>query len=279
MIDPVSVGREWGRTFPDIWRPDEEIAREALDRFWERSKHAIDRQSWPWRRPLRITWYLLLIAMFALFIYAQFLSSFVNRGGAAARAATADLNVVAWFFGTFALILTLVGCLRLVHYFFNGIPLIKQARSTWADRAAEAGTAAIAMRRGLTSRRRKYPAPARQPFGITPSAAPALIREWMRHLGEEDVELLDFSRTGVHLGSTNYVARVWYQSTPVPASDMKDLAAAAFMHHRKPLAFTTGAYELETHKLADGRMALFLFSAEQGTLTPINAVARSILAP
>lgn len=191
MIDPVGVGREWGRTFPDIWLPDSDIEERVIADFWERSKHAIDRPTWPWRRTLRITWYATLIAMLGFIIYGQFIDSYLSGGGSLASAASSDLNIVGWSLGTLVLLLVIVGSLRLMLFTFSGIPAIKQARTTWTNHASEAAVTMIGTRRKLLPRR--HPAPSPQPFGITPAAAPALVREWMRHLGERDAEILDGS--------------------------------------------------------------------------------------
>lgn len=274
MIDAADAGREWGLRFSEISLADEELSERALDEFWPRSRAAITRPTWSYRRGLRATWYALIVLLVGTHAYQSVVSALVDRPGSVGQSAEDDLRIIGSLATAEWILLTLVGISRILVYMTYGLPAITQARQDWTRTAISAALAGIQVRRRQRSPR--PPAPEPQRYGIVAASAPQLVMEWMRHLGEADCKQLDLERTGAHIGSARMVARVWHRVEPVSASDLKDLAAAAFMHKREPAAFTIGDYAPEAHRLADGRIALFRYSPERGTLEALNSVAERL---
>jgi HJR/Mrr/RecB family endonuclease len=100
----------------------------------------------------------------------------------------------------------------------------------------------------------------------------------MRHLGATDAKKTRTSADGgIDVISEKYVAQVKNFSGTVPVESVRELVGVGLVHERIPLFFTSGTYPTGAIEFANkGGVALFVYSAENGTLRPVNAKAKQL---
>lgn len=121
--------------------------------------------------------------------------------------------------------------------------------------------------------------PGKQEFGVSHQGAEMLCKEWMTYLGAEEAETTKFtSDGGIDVVAASYIAQVKNYSGTVPINDVRALAGVTSMDGRKGLFFTSGSYSGGAIEFANQTgIALFVYSAENGTLADANDFAASIL--
>lgn len=126
---------------------------------------------------------------------------------------------------------------------------------------------------------RPNPPPSAQPYGVSPRGAELIVCEWMRHLGALDAEVTQYSGDGgVDVSSGRWIAQVKHYEGTVGVSPVRELAGVAAVEGRGALFFTSTGYAAGATEFADrARVALFLYSVEQGTLAGANALATDLL--
>jgi hypothetical protein len=123
-----------------------------------------------------------------------------------------------------------------------------------------------------------FPTPEPHPLGVSHSGAEELCAQWMRHLGATDAKKTRTSADGgIDVISEKYVAQVKNFSGTVPVESVRELVGVGLVHERIPLFFTSGTYPTGAIEFANkGGVALFVYSAENGTLRPVNAKAKQL---
>jgi hypothetical protein len=121
--------------------------------------------------------------------------------------------------------------------------------------------------------------PDKQEFGVSHQGAEKLCKEWMTYLGAEESETTSFtSDGGIDVVAASYIAQVKNYSGTVPINDVRALAGVVSTDGRKGLFFTSGNYSTGAIEFANqAGIALFVYSAENGTLIDANNVATPIL--
>lgn len=119
-----------------------------------------------------------------------------------------------------------------------------------------------------------------QPFGVSPEGAERLVAQWMRSLGDVAAEVTRYtSDGGIDVASEDYIAQVKHYTSPVGVGDVRQLAGVASTDHRQALFFTSTGYAPGAIEFADrASVALFVYSAEEGTLRPVNGLAAQFYA-
>jgi hypothetical protein len=125
----------------------------------------------------------------------------------------------------------------------------------------------------------RHPAPEKQPFGVSPEGAERLCAAWMAHLGTPDVALTPTTGDGgIDLIALPYVAQVKHYSGTVGVESIRELVGVTSVDNLTALFFTSGTYARGAIEFADkAKVALFIYSAEEGTLRDANKLAQDIL--
>jgi hypothetical protein len=121
--------------------------------------------------------------------------------------------------------------------------------------------------------------PSRQDFGVSHQGAERLCADWMKYLGASEVEVTQLTGDGgIDVVAASYIAQVKNYAGTVPINDVRALAGVVHTDGRKGLFFTSGSYSTGAVSFAnDAGIALFVYSAEQGTLNGANSMAGQIL--
>ena len=130
---------------------------------------------------------------------------------------------------------------------------------------------------GANSTRANPPKPL--PKGVSHVGAESLCAEWMNFLGEDKVAVTSATADGgIDIVSSLSVAQVKNYSGSVGVAPVRELVGVASVDGRKPMFFTSGTYTQGAVTLADkAGVALFIYSAERGTLDPANLIAKKRL--
>lgn len=117
--------------------------------------------------------------------------------------------------------------------------------------------------------------PAPQPFGVSPRGAEELVAQWMRSLGDVTATTTQYvGDGGIDVQSERYIAQVKHYAGVVGVGDVRQLAGVASVEHRQALFFTSTGYAEGATAFADqAGIGLFIYSAEEGTLVAVNALA------
>lgn len=128
-------------------------------------------------------------------------------------------------------------------------------------------------RRQVLAKRPAAPQP--HPLGVSPRGAETLVAQWMRHLGVIDAYVTQYSRDGgIDVESRSHVAQVKHITGAVKVSDVRALHGVGVSMRKQSWFFTSTRYTEESTNFADHvGMALFVYSAERGTLRGANATA------
>lgn len=121
--------------------------------------------------------------------------------------------------------------------------------------------------------------PEKFPYGVSPRGAELLCRDWMMYLGERDAVVSQFTADGgIDILSNDYAAQVKHYKGSVGGPEIQQLVGAAHIVSKKPLFFTSGGYTASALSLAEAsQLPLFIYRAEEGTLTAANMFAEPIL--
>jgi hypothetical protein len=119
------------------------------------------------------------------------------------------------------------------------------------------------------------PKPNPQPMGVSHKGAEELAAQWMRFMGDSDARTTRFvADGGIDVESRRYVAQVKNWAGTVGVAAVRELAGVAASDGRKPIFFTSGTYSSGAVEFANrSRMALFVYSAESGTIEAANSYA------
>ena len=147
---------------------------------------------------------------------------------------------------------------------------LREAHLAERRRAAEAAGVAVGDLRG----------PEPQPFGVSPQGAERLVAQWMRSLGDVTADVTQYtSDGGIDVASQDYIAQVKHYTGMVGVGEVRELAGVASTDHRTALFFTSTGYAAGAIEFADrAGVALFVYSAEEGTLRPVNELAAQFYA-
>jgi hypothetical protein len=117
------------------------------------------------------------------------------------------------------------------------------------------------------------------PKGVSPEEAEHLCAEWMRFLGEADVNVTRVaSDGGVDVTSSRCVAQVKNYQGSVGVQDVRQLVGAASVDGRYPVFFTSGHYTRPALEFAEeAGVRLFVYNATNGTLDAANRSAQELL--
>ena len=133
----------------------------------------------------------------------------------------------------------------------------------------------------LAEWQKNFPAPAPQPYGISPLGAERWVCDWMIHMGASDAEVTRaVSDGGIDVVSRRWVAQVKLYSSAVGIGDIRQLVGAAAVLSGSPrtLFFSSGGYPAQAPAFADSvGMALFAFNPETGSVTAHNMHAEHVL--
>lgn len=126
--------------------------------------------------------------------------------------------------------------------------------------------------------RRVRPAP--QPYGVSSRGAEELTAEWLRFLGEDQVEITQLSQDGgADVLTATYCCQVKnYEKKPVGVVDVRALLGTAISRKLKPLLFTNS--KLTNDALAfsnENQIAVIEFSATDSTLSGITYEGQKLL--
>ncbi|GAA2917506.1 hypothetical protein JOD62_002864 [Microbacterium keratanolyticum] len=149
----------------------------------------------------------------------------------------------------------------------------------------EADAVAAAMREealeSLTRWQVSHPAPAAQPYGVSPAGAEAWVRDWMIHMGAEDATLTRYvGDGGVDVESGLYVAQVKHYTGTVAVQEVRAHIGVSVVDElgRRPVFFTSGGFTVGGVEAADrAGMPLFVYTVETGDVRAVNAVAAFLL--
>ncbi|UJP09790.1 restriction endonuclease [Microbacterium sp. KUDC0406] len=126
-----------------------------------------------------------------------------------------------------------------------------------------------------------HPAPAPQPYGISPAGAERWICDWMIHMGAADATTTPVSGDGgIDIVATGYVAQVKLYSSPAAIAEIRELVGAAAVLSEAPrlLFFCSGGFPAQAESFADAvGMSLFQFKPETGEVTASNQNAEALL--
>lgn len=123
------------------------------------------------------------------------------------------------------------------------------------------------------------PKPAAHPYGVSPRGAEQLCCDWMHHMGILDARTTQYSSDGgIDVTSAGFVAQVKHYTGAVGGPDVQRLIGAAYPARKTPLFFTSGRYTAAAEAAAaTADVALFVYSAERGTLNAANHAARALI--
>jgi len=121
--------------------------------------------------------------------------------------------------------------------------------------------------------------PSKQGFGVSHQGAERLCADWMKYLGASEVEVTQLTGDGgIDVVGASYIAQVKNYAGTVPINDVRALAGVVHTDGRKGLFFTSGTYSSGAVNFADqAEIALFVYSAERGTLDGANEIALEML--
>ncbi|MBW1639564.1 restriction endonuclease [Microbacterium resistens] len=125
----------------------------------------------------------------------------------------------------------------------------------------------------------QVPPPAPQPYGVSDRGAEEFVAGWMRHLGESDATVTQYTNDGgIDVTSRNYIAQVKNYRGSVPVAEIRDMVGVASLGPRKALFFTSGTYPSGAVEFAEkAGMALFIYDATAGTLRGANALGEEYM--
>lgn len=138
----------------------------------------------------------------------------------------------------------------------------------------------VSHRREPRTPRARAPKPEPLPLGVSHAGAEKLAEMWMKHLGVTDAEVTRFSQDGgIDVVSKDFVAQVKNYVGSVGAPEIQQLAGVMHTENRRGLFFTSGTYTVQAQTFADrAKIALFIYSAEQGELWGANEYATDAVA-
>jgi hypothetical protein len=128
----------------------------------------------------------------------------------------------------------------------------------------------------LDSRKRPEP----QPFGVSHEGAEHLVAEWLKYLGEENVEVTAFiGDGGVDVETDDYSCQVKnYGEGGVNASEMRDLFGTATAAGKNPILFTSSRLTAPAEEFANATgIACVKYDSQRSLLTPLNSAGRNFL--
>ena len=134
-------------------------------------------------------------------------------------------------------------------------------------------------KRGKGKKANQITKPEPLPLGVSHKGAEELCAQWMQFFGEIDAKTTRYvADGGIDVESAHYVAQVKNYSGTVGVKEVRELAGVSSADGRKPLFFTSGAYASGAIEFADRTaIALFIYSAEDGSISGSNGLARSLL--
>lgn len=141
---------------------------------------------------------------------------------------------------------------------------------------SESKTEDDAQRSWLNSRQK----PARQKFGVSHRGAEELTAEWLTYLGEQDVEITQYSNDGgVDVLTKTYCCQVKnYDKKPVGVVDVRALLGTAISRKLKPLLFTNSKLTNDALEFSSqNQIAVIEFNATDATLTGITFEGQKLL--
>lgn len=122
-------------------------------------------------------------------------------------------------------------------------------------------------------------APDPHPNGVSPREAEFVVAQWVRRLGDLDVEVTQTSRDGGYDVAGRFtVTQVKHYTDFVSVSDVRAIYGVAVSLEKVPLFFTSGRYTKAGESFARMNfIPLFRYSAEKGTLIPENNEAKKLM--
>ena len=128
----------------------------------------------------------------------------------------------------------------------------------------------------LDSRKRPEP----QPFGVSHEGAEHLVAEWLKYLGEENVEVTAFiGDGGVDVETDDYSCQVKnYGEGGVSASEMRDLFGTATAAGKNSILFTSSRLTAPAEEFANATgIACVKYDSQRSLLAPLNSAGRNFL--
>lgn len=128
-------------------------------------------------------------------------------------------------------------------------------------------------------RNRPAPAPAAQPYGVSPRGAEHLVADWMRHIGILDANVTpEKADGGIDVVSETHLAQVKHYAGKVSVIEVRELYGVAAARGKQALFFTSTGYTAEATQFAAlTEVPLFVYDAEQGLLKGSNALATAMV--
>jgi hypothetical protein len=159
------------------------------------------------------------------------------------------------------------------------VKLFEDALSVAADKFRDRQRIARESVKEKRERGSQGPMPSKQEFGVSHQGAERLCAGWMKYLGASEVEVTQLTGDGgIDVVASSYIAQVKNYAGTVPINDVRALAGVMHTDGRKGLFFTSGGYSTGAVSFADDAgIALFIYSAEDGTLNGANAMAKQFV--
>ncbi|TQO18535.1 restriction endonuclease [Rhodoglobus vestalii] len=125
----------------------------------------------------------------------------------------------------------------------------------------------------------RYPAPAPQPYGVSPRGAEVWAAEMLRWLSQEDAVVTQASGDGgVDVITDKYAVSVKNYSGTVPIEEVREILGVGVVMELAPMLFTSGSLTpaaLEFSELA--RMPVFRYIVETAEVLALNSQAQTLL--
>ncbi|WIB65851.1 restriction endonuclease [Curtobacterium sp. MCBD17_040] len=182
---------------------------------------------------------------------------------------------------------TTIPVLRGISAVLFGVPFMVGV-TVWALRArhnrrlrtAAGGTARWAGTAGTGTGESAAAPPAPQPFGVSHQGAEALAAAWMQWMGLAGATATQFGGDGgIDVTQREWVAQVKnYTRTNVGRPEVQNLYGVAAAERKRPMFFTSSGYSSGAVEFADKvGVALFVYDAVGGALTPVNLAAKIVM--
>jgi len=151
---------------------------------------------------------------------------------------------------------------------------IDRAHQERRDAEAAESAGAIAARAELV-RGRPASVPPASPYGVSARGAELLAADWMRHMGVLDAEVTpEKADGGIDVTSDAFVAQVKHYKGKVSVVEVRELFGVAAARGKSAVFFTSTGHTTEAITFATAtEMALFVYSAERGTLAGVTEPA------
>lgn len=281
MNSAQDAGAKIGRTYPDVWVPDEvlmQVVRAQIRPQIKLQKSAEDRKAEEWGTAFAAvaTFAIIASALFVLPLLPELVPIFSFLRGWSSLLGLGSILLV--------LLSIAAGLAR------RRAERAARARHTTSVRAL-LQAAFQGAQRALHKRRQKEGmpldrhiqrdslAPDRMRTGVTPRGAEELVAQWMRHLGEVSAAVTAFAGDGgVDVVGQRYIAQVKHFTGNVGVAPIRELAGVAATDGRSPLFFTSNGYASGAVEFAErAGVALFVYSAERGELLGMNGRAKTLI--